>query len=148
MARLLTVLGGFCKLPAPWNENQIWHHFIIKKTMASRIHEVTEHLNTSRKEIVCLFLLIIDQGRNEVRWSPGQEASLVPPCLNLRCFRSKCTVFKKVLMIFLGLLVPSAVMRHPRSDSVPGELELCPLCPLPCYASAIDESMDNEDTTQ
>jgi len=32
------------------------------------------------------------QGRNEVRWRPGQEASLALPCSNLRSFGSKCTV--------------------------------------------------------
>jgi len=36
------------------------------------------------------------QGRNEVRWRPGHEASLAPPCSNLRSFGSKCTVLKKV----------------------------------------------------
>jgi len=31
-----------------------------------------------------LINLSMTQGHNEVRWRPGQEASLVPPCLNLR----------------------------------------------------------------
>ena len=43
------------------------------------------------------------QGRNELRWRPGQEASLAPLCSNLRAFGSKCTVLKKVLMTLLGL---------------------------------------------
>jgi len=43
-------------------------------------------------------------GRNEVRWRPGQEASLAPPCLSLSSFGSKFTVLKKVLATFLGLL--------------------------------------------
>jgi len=43
------------------------------------------------------------QGRNEFRWRPGQEASLAPPCSNLRSFGSKCTVLKKVLMSLLVL---------------------------------------------
>jgi len=38
------------------------------------------------------------QGRNEVRWLPGQEVSLALPCSNLRFFRSSCTVSKKVLV--------------------------------------------------
>ena len=29
------------------------------------------------------------KGRNEIGWRPGQEASLAPPCLNLRSFGSK-----------------------------------------------------------
>ena len=43
------------------------------------------------------------QGRNEVRWRPGQEASLAPQCSNLRSFGSKRTVLKKVLVTLLGL---------------------------------------------
>jgi len=43
------------------------------------------------------------QGRNEVRWRPGQEASLAPPCSNLRPCGSKCNLLKKVLVILLGL---------------------------------------------
>jgi len=38
---------------------------------------------------------IVLQGRNEVRWRPGQEASLAPPCSNLRFFESKCTILKR-----------------------------------------------------
>ena len=56
------------------------------------------------------------QGCNEVRWRPGHEASLAPPCSTLRSFGSKCTVLKKVLMTLLGLF------GAPRSDSAPGEL--------------------------
>ena len=41
------------------------------------------------------------QGRNEVRWRPGQEASLAPPCSSLRSFGSKCTLLKKVLVTCL-----------------------------------------------
>ena len=43
------------------------------------------------------------QGRNEVRWRPGQEESLAPPCSKLRSFGSKCSVWKKVLVTLLGL---------------------------------------------
>jgi len=42
------------------------------------------------------------QGRNEVRWRPGQEASLAPQCLNLRSFGSKCAALKKVPVTLLG----------------------------------------------
>ena len=58
-------------------------------------------------------------GRNKVRWSPGQEASSVSLCSNLRSCGSKCTVLKKVLVTLLGLFgVPrshsaSAVIRRP-----------------------------------
>jgi len=45
----------------------------------------------------------ITQGRTEVRWRPGQEASLAHPCSNLSSFGSKCTALTKVLVMFLGL---------------------------------------------
>jgi len=44
-----------------------------------------------------------NQGRNEVRRHPGQQASLAPTCSNLRFFGSKCTVVKKVLVTSLRL---------------------------------------------
>jgi len=66
------------------------------------------------------------QGPNEVRWRPGQEASLAPPRSNLRPFRSKCTVFKKAHCWDFSAL--PAVIRRTRSASAPGEL--CPPCPL------------------
>jgi len=69
------------------------------------------------------------QGRNEVRWRPGQEASLAPACSNLRSFGSECTVLKKVLVTLLWLYcslrsdsAPRAAIRHPRNFS--------PLAPL------------------
>ena len=71
------------------------------------------------------------QGRNEVRWRPGQEAGLASQCSNLP-FASKCTVLKKVLVTLLGLSgaprshsAPSAVIRRP------GTVPSCPplLCP-------------------
>ena len=49
------------------------------------------------------------QERNEVRWRLEQEASLAPPCSNLRSFGSKYTLLNKVLATFLGLLAPPAV---------------------------------------
>jgi len=71
------------------------------------------------------------QGRTEFRWRPGQETCLAPTRSNLRFFRSKCAVLKKVLVTLLELLgVPS--------DSTPGEL-----CPLfrpslrPCRGSCV-----------
>ena len=56
------------------------------------------------------------QGRNEVRWRPGQEANLRPPSSNLRSFGSKCTVLKKVLLTLLGLLC--ALCNHSASPAV------------------------------
>jgi len=70
---------------------------------------------------------IPSQGRNQVRWRPGQEAILAPPCSNLKSFRSKCTVLMKVLVTMLGLLGAPIVIRRsgivppwpPRSTPVP-----------------------------
>jgi len=59
--------------------------------------------------IICS-LKSFNQGRNEVKWRPGQEESLEPPCLNLRSFRRKCTALKEVLVTMLGLF------RAPHSD--------------------------------
>jgi len=38
--------------------------------------------------------LCYDQGRNEVRWRPGQEVSLAHPCSKLSSFGNKCTVLQ------------------------------------------------------
>ena len=83
------------------------------------------------------------QGRNGVRWRPGQEASLAPLWSNLTSFGSTSTVLKEVLVTFLGLFSglrsrssPPAVILCPRSDSAPGEL--CSPCPpryLPAWMS-------------
>ena len=54
-----------------------------------------------------------EQGRNEVRWRPGQEASLAPPCSNLRSFGTKCTVLKEVLVTLLGLFGAPIGIRRP-----------------------------------
>jgi len=59
-------------------------------------------------------------GRTEVRWRPGQETSLAPPCSNLRSFGNKCTALKKYLRHCWDLSAPPSV-------SAPGAL--CPLCP-------------------
>jgi len=57
--------------------------------------------------------MTLTQGRNEVRWRPQQEATMAPPCSNLRSFGNKCAVLKKVLVTLLGLF------GGPRSDSAP-----------------------------
>jgi len=50
-----------------------------------------------------ILLLCCEQGRNEVRWRPEQEASVATPCSTLWSFGNKCTVLKKVLVTLLGL---------------------------------------------
>jgi len=48
--------------------------------------------------------LCLSQGRDEVRWRPGQETSLAPPCVQIvRFFGGKCTALTKVLVILLGI---------------------------------------------
>jgi len=51
----------------------------------------------------CFNWIACTQWRNEVRWLSGQEASLAPPCSNLRSSRSKCAVLKEVLVTLLEL---------------------------------------------
>jgi len=75
------------------------------------------------------------QGCKEVRWRPGQEVSLAPPCSNLRSYGTNCTVVKKVLATLLRLFGALTVIRRPHSDSAPGEL--CPSWPpslRPCLS--------------
>ena len=60
------------------------------------------------------------QGRNDVRWRPGQEASLAPPCSKPRSFGSIRSVLKKVLVTLLGLFRASADVGRPHSDSALG----------------------------
>jgi len=55
-----------------------------------------------------------EQGRDEVRLRREQETSLAPSCWNLRFFRSKCTVLKKVLATWLGLFGGPLLIRRPR----------------------------------
>ena len=62
-----------------------------------------------------------------VRRRQGQEASLAPPCSNLRLFGRKFAVLKKVLVKLLGFSAPLTVIRRPYNDPAPGEL--CPPCP-------------------
>ena len=79
-----------------------------------------------------LRLLPQQQGRNEIRWRPGQEASVAPPCSNPRSSGSKCTVLKNVFVTLLGLY------GAPHSDWAPplrfGARGIVPPLP-PRYAS-------------
>ena len=74
------------------------------------------------------------QGRNEVRWRPGQDAGLAPPFSNLRSFGSKCVVLKNVRVALLGLFGVPAIIRRPRSISAApdrfGAQVIAPPCPF------------------
>ena len=79
------------------------------------------------------------QWRNEVRWRPGQEATLAPPCSNLRSFGSKCIVLKNVRVTLLGFSAPVAVIRRPGNCA--------PLPPSLCPCSVVrDSGVDLYDT--
>jgi len=67
------------------------------------------------------------QGRNELRWTLGQETSLAPPYSNLSSFGTKSTVLKKVLVTLLELFGALTVILLPHSDSALGKL--CPPWP-------------------
>jgi len=62
-----------------------------------------------------------DQGHNEARWRAGQEESMAPFCSNLRSFRSRCTVLKKVLVTLFGTCPLAPRPLAPHSDSARGE---------------------------
>jgi len=79
------------------------------------------------------------QGRNEVRWRPGQEASLAPPRSRLRPFESKCAVLKNVLATLLGVFGftrsdfgVTIVTRRPGDCAPLSSPCYVPLCLRPC----------------
>jgi len=74
-------------------------------------------VNGSRR-FACMWLL--NHGCNEVRWRPGQEASLAPLSWNLMSFGSKCTVLKNVFLTLLGLFgAPAVIRRSPQWCGTP-----------------------------
>jgi len=102
--------------------DEFWiKHFIMRKhtfyTIVNMLREETKpsDLLVYWKKYCCT------QGRSEVRWRPGQEASLAFPCSNLRSFGSTFTVLKKVLGHFRNFPVspqsfgPIIVIRRPRN---------------------------------
>jgi len=52
------------------------------------------------------------QGRNDVRWRPGLEASLTTPCSKLRSFWSIRSILKLVLVTLLGFFGTPVVARR------------------------------------
>ena len=80
------------------------------------------------------------QGRNEVRWRPGQETSLAPPCSNLRsCLSEVNVLFKKSAYDIVGTFWPPAAIRRPRNCA-----------PFPpwlrdwCYSIKIEKCFENK----
>ena len=97
----------------------------------SQIFKGSLRVNGSRR-FACVWLL--NQGLNEVRWRPGQEASLAPhlrtwglPVANVLYWRIclwHCWDFSATRS---HSTLPAVIYLH-HSDSVPGEL--CPPCPV------------------
>jgi len=76
------------------------------------------------------------QGHNEVRWRPGQEASLAPPMFETEVCRKLMYCIEGSTCDIVGTFqrphshsASPAVLWHPHSDSAPGELR--PPCPPP-----------------
>jgi len=114
---------------------------------------VTRAQSTVRFRCTCFFELekypkYSGQGRNEVRWSPGQEATSAPPCSKLRSFGSQCTVVKKVLLTLLGIFRTPRSGSAPHSDSAPWLL--CPFAPpslRPCSLMP-DNGVENKGSSK
>jgi len=114
------------------NEPECWSFSLSSLSEhfhCSAHHSTTEHCTQHKK----VWQSFIHPGRYEVRWRPGQEASLAPPCSNLRTFGSKCTVLKQVITTLLGLF------GAPGSHSAPGEWSP-PCAPLvtPLYTPLVE----------
>ena len=110
---------------------EIWNTIIQRKIL--ECHAPAQTVSHLLKNFWRRFCTAVSQGRNEVRWRPGQEASLALPCSNLRSSGSKYIGMKQIIVKLLGLfgapsrhLASPAVIRRPHNDPVPGEL-----CPLP-----------------
>ena len=71
------------------------HRFVqyVVRNCKSTSMQLWKCLTVSPLRSACL-AMHQTQGRNEVRWRPGQETSLVPPCSNTRTFGSKIAVEK------------------------------------------------------
>ena len=62
-----------------WFVSHLIYLSLTKPTMQQRVHPSAKHF-------------LYKQVRNEVRWHPGQETSLAPPCSNLRSLGSQFAV--------------------------------------------------------
>jgi len=90
-------------------------------------------------------MLPVQPRRSEVRWRPGQEATLTPPCSNLRSFGSQCIALKKAHVILLGFLAPLVVIWRPIVIRRPGNCALFSPTLRPCNAVR-DSGVDLHDT--
>jgi len=82
---------------------------------------------TTYVQVTATYCCPDSQGRNEVRWRPGQEARSATPCSKLRSFRSKCIEESTCDIVGTFRRSPQtfgapAVIWRPHSDSAPGEL--------------------------
>ena len=80
------------------------------------------------------------QRRNEVRWRPGKETILAPPCSNLRSFGSICTVLieKSAYDIVVTFWPPAVIRRQGNCAPFPPSLRLW------CYAVKMEKFSENK----
>ena len=82
--------GSFCcayYFPACMRFLQGFLHTILKSLLKT-IYSLIQGCSAKKRGVWTPFPPHYTQGRNEVRWRPGREASLAPPCPNLRSFDS------------------------------------------------------------
>ena len=92
-----------------------------------------------RATAIRLIFRTCSQGHNEVRWRPGQEASLAPPTFEPEVFRKQMHCVDKSSCDIIG------IFRRPRSDLASGELR--PPCP-PRYAPACSTTTETRTTVK
>jgi len=68
-----------------------------------------------------------EQGRNEVRWRPGHEASLAPPCSKLRSFEANVLCWRKYLWQCWDFSASAAVIWRLQVTRRRGIASPCPL---------------------
>jgi len=122
-----TVNGkNFLLKPSYCLKNEVKLQWIAKKDQYSGTNEnsITLNLeaNTQLKQV-----FRNHQGHNEVRWRPGQEASLAPPCSSLRSLQANVRRWRKYLWHCWDFSAPPAAIRRPHSGPAPGKL--LPPCP-------------------
>ena len=99
--------GKATELLSCWVELNIWfskHLYILSTYEACRMCSV-----------LCRY-----QRRNEVRWRPGQEASLVPHVRNWALLQANLLHWRKYLWHCWNFSAPPAAIWRPHSDSAHG----------------------------
>jgi len=94
--------------------NAKYKELVTREDCVAAVNRHTAKL-LSNKGIMDLRLVKIGwtQGRNEVRWRPGQEISLASLCSNLRSFRSNAPYWKKYLWHYWDFFSSTGVISRP-----------------------------------